>query len=293
MPWTDSDELDEQRYRTEINSYKGTGVHGLYTGGTTGEFYAQDDETFEQVSQITCEESHAIGLPVQIGVTALSTRTVLQRIRVARTMGADGVQVALPFWLQLQDDEAVGFFRAVQEAAGDTPFTYYQTSRAKRKLPPALIGQLARELPGFIGMKETGCSPDELKAILREAPDLAIFGGDNDLWEKMQAGGTGSYSAVVGLNPRVMVDLYETCAAGNWDRGKKLQDGVTRMLNECLIPIAIEAGLEDSAIDRIQRVAGGGDVGLGCQRPYRSGTPQQVERLIQWCNIHALNLLTG
>ena len=83
----------------EIRSYAGSGLSGVYTGGTTGEFYAQDDALFERVTEIACREAHAIGLPVQIGVSALSTRTVCRRIRTAKKFKADGVQVALPFWL--------------------------------------------------------------------------------------------------------------------------------------------------------------------------------------------------
>src|SRR5437868_4595374 len=105
VPWTDRDELDTKRYVKEVRSYGPTGVHGIYTGGTTGEWYAQDDDTFERIAKITCEEGHDVGLPVQIGCTAMSTRTVRKRIRAAKRAGADGIQIALPFWLELKDDE--------------------------------------------------------------------------------------------------------------------------------------------------------------------------------------------
>ena len=43
LPWTNRDTLDAERFAKEIRAYAGTGVSGLYTGGTTGEFYAQDE----------------------------------------------------------------------------------------------------------------------------------------------------------------------------------------------------------------------------------------------------------
>lgn len=290
-PWTDEGELDETRYARDIATYANTGVHGLYTGGTTGEFYAQDDVTYERVTAVTVQRAHAIGLPVQIGVTALSTRIVRMRIRTAKAHKADALQVALPFWLELKDDEVIRFFREIAEEADRTPIIYYQTGRAKRKLPPALVGQLADELPQFIGMKETGSSPLELAGILKEAPDLSIFGGDDNLVEKMAVGAQGSYSAVAGLNAQRMVELYNAISDGRDREAREIQDEVRRMLTECLIPIAIEAGLEDSAIDRIQRIAGGGDVGLNCQSPYRPGLWKHVEQLVNWCNQHAPALL--
>jgi len=49
-------------------------VHGIYTGGSSGRFYAQDDRTFERITAVACRGEHAIGVPVEIGCTALSTR---------------------------------------------------------------------------------------------------------------------------------------------------------------------------------------------------------------------------
>jgi hypothetical protein len=102
LPWTDRDRLDARRFAREIRGYGGTGVSGVYTGGTTGEFYAQDDATFEQVTEIACAEAHALRLPIQIGASALSTRTTRMRIRTAIRAGAD----ALPEGLKIGQPSA-------------------------------------------------------------------------------------------------------------------------------------------------------------------------------------------
>ena len=179
LPWTAKDTLDAKRFAQEIRSYAGTGVSGIYTGGTTGEFYAQDDATFAQVTEIACREAHAIGLPVQIGVSALSTLTVKQRVKVAKKFKADALQIALPFWLELKDDEVKRFVKEVAAAAGNTPIILYVTGRSKRKIDAKLMGELVREVPTFIGTKDTGLDAKSVKAILRVAPDLAIFGGED------------------------------------------------------------------------------------------------------------------
>jgi dihydrodipicolinate synthase/N-acetylneuraminate lyase len=290
LPWTDDDRVDEARFAAEIRAYGGTGIHGIYTGGTTGEFYAQDDATFAQVAKIACDVGHEIGVPVQIGCTALSTRNVLERIRVARAVGADGVQIALPFWLELADDEVVTFMHDVARAAGDTAIILYQTMRAKRRVGPELLGRLARELPTLSGTKDTGCSHDELRAMVAAAPGVAIFGGEHDLIDRVQAGGRGIYSSITGLNARKVVELYKLCASGQFDEARLLQSAIHRYMFELLVPMVRE-GLWDSAVDRVQRVAGRSDVGLRCQRPYRSATPEHVTRLIEWCRTNTPELL--
>ncbi len=290
IPWTDDDQVDEQRFAKECRSYGGTGVQGIYTGGTTGEFYAQDDRTFEVVSRIACREGHAAGLSVQIGCTALSTLTARQRIRVALECGADGIQIAYPFWLELSPDEVRMFFKDIAKESGATPIILYHTSRAKRKLSPEEIGVIAREVPSFIGMKDTGCDIPTLKAMLRLAPDLAIFGGE-DFIERMPHGGRGGYCSITGLNTRYVVEYYNLCAAGKFEQAKGHAETIGRLLNEALLPLNRNEGLWDSAIDRLQRVIGGGDVGLRCQGPYRSATSAQVERVREWCRVNAPQLL--
>jgi dihydrodipicolinate synthase/N-acetylneuraminate lyase len=290
LPWTDHDRLDARRFVREVRAYGGTGVNGVYTGGTTGEFYAQDDATYAKVAEIACREAHAVGLPVQIGVTALSTRTVIERIDVARKFGADAVQVALPFWLELKDDEVRRFVHEIAAAGGGTPIVLYVTGRSKRTLSTALLGRLVREVPALIGTKDTTLDVPALKKVLRAAPDLAVFGGE-DFYTKVPAGGKGGYCSITGFNAPKVVELYTLCAAGRLREAKPLADAMHRYLYEALVPMVKKPGLWDSAIDRIQRVAGGGVVGLRCQSPYRSGTEADVKRVIAWCRKHTPELL--
>jgi dihydrodipicolinate synthase/N-acetylneuraminate lyase len=290
LPWTERDRLDARRFAREIRGYGGTGVSGVYTGGTTGEFYAQDDATFAQVTEIACAEAHALGLPIQIGASALSTRTTRMRIRTARQAGADAVQIALPFWLEMKDDEVKRFAREIAEEAGKMPIILYLTMRSKRKLSPALLGEIAREVPTFIGTKDTGATPADIQAILKVVPDLAIFGGE-DFITKIPAGGRGGYCSITGFNARKVVELYRLCAAGRLDEAKPLADTLHRFLHEGLLPMVKEDGLWDSAVDRVQRVAGGGVVGLRCQSPYRSGTEAHVKRLLAWTRKNAPELM--
>jgi dihydrodipicolinate synthase/N-acetylneuraminate lyase len=290
VPWNHDDRPDIDRWEAEVGSYAGTGVRGVYTGGTTGEFYAQDDDTFDRITVTACRAAEAAGLAVQIGCTALSTSQVRRRIGVARVAGADAIQLALPFWLPLSDDEAVGFVKEAADAAGRLPLVLYDTERAKKRIGPDLLRRIVEVVPTVLGMKCTGCSLDELRALAAAAPQVAIGGGEHDLATKTMAGGGGTYSSVTGLNARYVARLYELAAAGRYDEARPMEETVRRYVFDLLIPMVRE-GLWDSAVDRVQRMAGGGDVGLRCAAPYRSATPEHVERLLAWCREHAPELL--
>jgi dihydrodipicolinate synthase/N-acetylneuraminate lyase len=290
-PWTADYRIDEDLLIAEIHLLAQAGVHGTYTGGTTGEFYAQDDGTFAQLTRITCQEAEKAGLPIQIGCTALSTRIAQNRASFAIDCGASGIQFALPFWMPPDEQETLQFVSDLASAAGPIPLVLYQTMRAKRRIDPPLLGKMCREIPTLIGMKDPGSDHETLKKIVADAPNLAIFGTDVDLLERMRLGGSGTYSSVAGLNARLMLGIYNHCARGEFDHAEPLQDAVRQLMHEVLHPMSESEGLVDSALDRIQREVGGGKVGLRSQKPYRSATPAHVEQVRSWCRQHAPALL--
>lgn len=291
-PWTTDFQIDERRLDEEIQYFAEAGVHGTYTGGTTGEFYAQDDTTFIKLTKAACDSAQSANLPIQIGCTGLSTRISQNRIKIALDFGANAIQFALPFWLPLDDGETIQFIGDLVAAAGETPLILYQTTRSKRRIDPPLIGQICREFPTFIGMKDPGCSLELLPKIVADAPALAVFGTDVDLLERIRLGGTGTYSSVAGLNAKVMLAIYRHASRGDFHLAEPLQDAVRRLMREVLHPMSESEGLHDSALDRIQREVGGGRAGLLSQPPYRSASPNHVATVRAWCQRNAPVLLS-
>jgi dihydrodipicolinate synthase/N-acetylneuraminate lyase len=50
LAWDQQDELDEQRYASDIERCLDIGAHGVYAARSTGEFYALD---FDEVRRMT------------------------------------------------------------------------------------------------------------------------------------------------------------------------------------------------------------------------------------------------
>ena len=49
VAWDHKDRFDEQIYRSDVARCCKAGVPGVYTGGTTGEFYAMEFDEFKAV----------------------------------------------------------------------------------------------------------------------------------------------------------------------------------------------------------------------------------------------------
>jgi 4-hydroxy-tetrahydrodipicolinate synthase len=79
VPWNARDEVDEDALRENVRRVCQAGAHGVYTHGTTGEFYAQTVEEWQLVARATVEECRKLGTLSQVGCTALWTGEVLAR----------------------------------------------------------------------------------------------------------------------------------------------------------------------------------------------------------------------
>ena len=101
VAWRNDLSFDEDAYRANVAKCCRAGMPGVYTCGTTGEFYAMEFDEFKAVSRATVEECRAHGKPCAIGCTSTYTLGVARRAAYAAELGADAIQVALPFWMEL------------------------------------------------------------------------------------------------------------------------------------------------------------------------------------------------
>ena len=167
VAWNDDDSLDEATYRQDVAACCAADVPGVYTGGTTGEFYAMDFDEFARVARATIDVCRAHGKPAMIGCTSTYTRGVQQRAAFAAECGADAIQVSLPYWVELSDEQIVPFFRDVSAAAGGLPLSIYDITRSKRTLSVDEHRAVYEALPnyrmvksgaGTVGVTVEGCA---------------------------------------------------------------------------------------------------------------------------------------
>jgi dihydrodipicolinate synthase/N-acetylneuraminate lyase len=280
-PWRPDGGLDVNTFRGDVARLCDARVNGVYSGGTTGEFYVQDFPLFAEINRALVETARAHRTPVQVGCTALSTDEACRRAAFARGLGADGVQVALPFWMDLDDDEVLAFFSAVAEAAGDLMLIHYDTERARRRIAPKLYAVIRERVPTLAGVKFTGGDLHALGRICSGNPGLRVFIGEHLLASATPLGARGSYSSVVNVDPRWMLDYWHACRDGDWTRAFRIQSEVRTLCDG--FERFVTRGMRDTAIDRILgRLAGFLRCPLESKGPYRHGVEEDLQRLREW-----------
>lgn len=109
VAWDEQFNFDEATYRSDVARCCRAGAPGIYTGGTTGEFYAMEWEEFKAIAKVTISESHEHKTPVMIGCTSTYTLGAARRAAFAAEAGAEAIQLALPYWMEIADDQIVPF----------------------------------------------------------------------------------------------------------------------------------------------------------------------------------------
>tara|TARA_Y100000590_G_C15254670_1_gene838833 strand:- start:2 stop:310 length:309 start_codon:yes stop_codon:yes gene_type:complete len=87
VPWTESYELDEERFRACICRHLTGLTDSLYIFGTDGEGYAVSDRQFDQVARLFWNEMQAGDGRALLGVISLSPSTIVERIELGRDIG--------------------------------------------------------------------------------------------------------------------------------------------------------------------------------------------------------------
>jgi len=284
VAWTNDDCFDEEVYRRDVGKCCEAGVHGVYTGGSTGEFYAQDFHEFKAVSDVTIEVCQSAGVPAQIGCTMTYTKGVIKRARYAQEKGAAAIQVAVPYWVALTDEEVVGFFEDIAAACSNMPIVFYDSFlRAKRTITKELLERIVDRVPTLIGIKaDTSPAAGGLERVSAFSKYLSVFVPDHILADMTPHGARGCCSAMVYMNPKLILHYYGLCSRGELDEAYAIQEKLKLLLTEGLAPFT-ELQYADTAYDRmLGSVAGFLATSYHARKPYRGTCPEHVAQLRSW-----------
>jgi 4-hydroxy-tetrahydrodipicolinate synthase len=180
-----------------------TGSHGLVVCGTTGEAATMDDDEHLGIVKTIVDELGDEGVIVA-GTGSNDTRHAIHLTERAVAAGVDAVLSVTPYYNKPSHRGIVAHFRAVAEAAGDTPVILYNIpSRTGTNMPPELLHELA-QIDGIEALKQA--NSDELQPI----DGLAILAGNDDIYARcLDMGGAGGIcvaSHIVGPEMRRMYD---------------------------------------------------------------------------------------
>jgi 4-hydroxy-tetrahydrodipicolinate synthase len=168
-----------------------SGVQGLNTCGTTGEFALLKHTERRQVTEVVVKLA-AGRVPVLAHTGAITTAETIALTRHARECGADAASVVTPYYYPLTDQALVDHYVAVSSAVPDLPIFLYS-------------------IPQKAGNRRF----------------YTLVGADHLILAGMANGADGAIAGFGNVFPEPFVALFKALADGDWAAAGAFQDKVS------------------------------------------------------------------
>ena len=223
-PMDRSEALNLSALRQLTNYLIEGGVHGLFPVGSQGEYYALTFDEKKKVLETVVDEARG-RVPIYAGTGANTTREVIALNKLAEDVGGiSAVSIITPSFITPSQEELYTHYRAIAAATKLPILLYNNPARTGVKLSEALVARLS-QIDNIIGVKDSsGDLTLTGEYIRRTGPDFSVLAGrDTLIFATLMMGGAGAIAACGNAAPRVVADIYDFYAAGDYDRARQAQ----------------------------------------------------------------------
>ncbi|HYI42770.1 MAG TPA: 4-hydroxy-tetrahydrodipicolinate synthase [Sphingomicrobium sp.] len=200
------------------------GSNGLVPCGTTGEVATLTADEHRKVIEITVRVANG-RVPVIAGCGTYSTAASIERMKVAKELGADAALAVVPYYNKPSQAGIAAHFTALADGC-DLPIVVYNVpSRTVADISVETLGEIAR-LPTIVAVKDaTGNLGRVTAQRLACGTGFCQLSGNDDMALGFNAmGGVGCISVSANVAPRLCSQFQEATREGRWDEAIALQD---------------------------------------------------------------------
>lgn len=206
------------------------GVHGLITGGSTGENYAQTVAERVEIARFTKEQIKG-RVPLVMGTGAMLTDDSVALATAGRDMGADAILLASPPYAVPTDRENALNALAIDKAANLPVMLYNYPHRTGTMMGEEFLDRVGRSR-NFCGIKESSGDINRVHLLARDYPHIQLGCGMDD--QALEFFAWGSRFWVCGGSnflPDEHIALYQACAIeGNFDKGRRIMSAMMPLM---------------------------------------------------------------
>ncbi|MEK9709893.1 MAG: dihydrodipicolinate synthase family protein, partial [Alphaproteobacteria bacterium] len=198
------------------------GVHGIISGGSTGENYTQT--VAERIALAEFVQARITGrCPFVVGTGAMLTDESLALAVAARDMRADAILLASPPYAVPTDRENALNALAIDKAANLPIMLYNYPHRTGTMMGPEFLDRVGRSR-NFCGIKESSGDINRVHLLARDYPHIQLGCGMDDQALEFFAWGA-PFWVCGGSNflPKEHIALYDACVGrGDFTAGRRI-----------------------------------------------------------------------
>ena len=215
-PFNAAGKLDLDALTGLVNHFVDAGVAGIVACGTTGEYYALDEDERQAVLE-TVFKAVAGRVSTIAGINALSTDTSIRYAQQAKAIGYEGLMLAAPPYSLPEQDGIIAHFKKVAKST-DLPIVLYDfPSRVGVQIAIETVQELAK-VPNIVAIKESSGNFNRALALLQlNIPDFDIISGSDDMAaDFLFWGAKGWISGGANVFPKEQADMFKAAKQNDW-----------------------------------------------------------------------------
>ena len=220
-------DLEGLRENTRWLAERAAGKNFIFTPvGSTGEFYAMSPEEIKAVIKVVVEEAKTKAV-LLAGAGQAGTIETVRMCQYAQSVGADGVQIIIPYYHIPEEEGMFQHFKQIAESVAINfgIMIYNNPAVSGSWIRPSLMKTLSK-IPNIIAVKEN--TPDIISfCAMRRAvnpEDTVILCGSAELMFAFEAwyDCPGFVSSAANFMPDLSYSIYEAAAARDFDKLREL-----------------------------------------------------------------------
>ena len=227
-PFTADGELDEDGLRSLVRWQLAHGSHGISSGGSTGEPSAQTVEERKRALRIVAEET-ADSVPFLPGTGSAKLDETIELTGAAYEAGIDAALIITPYYARPTQEALYVWYKTVAAEYPELPIIAYNVpSRTAVEIAPETVARLHRDVPNFVGIKETTKDFEHFSRVIKAAGrDLLVWSGIELLCLPLLAlGGTGFVSATANIAPAAVKRMHDAFRSGHLEEALDVHYGL-------------------------------------------------------------------
>lgn len=265
LPWDEDQRLMEDAFRAQVLKTLESFNH-LYIFGTAGEGYAVTLSQFIEVAEVFWDETDKPDVHPMVGIIAMSTSQVIERIALVYEIGFRVFQITLPSWSALSDDETIMFFKDVCGTFPDVQFLHYNSPHLKRVLLIEDYQRIEAVVQNLVATKFESASPGEARKLVTQISLQHFLGEGNFSWGCLH-GECSLLAFTALLSPARVLAFFELGLNRQVSELFQVADEIDSVVEALYRPVA-DLPLVDGAYDKILARASGVEIPLRMLSPY-------------------------
>lgn len=217
-PFNESNEICLKTLSRLLHMQEEAKVNSVVLLGTTGEPATVDDKERDLLISSTVKQLKG-RVPIMVGCGSPSTKKSIEMAKRAEELGADAIQIIVPYLNKPMQEGLFLHFEAISRAISLPICVYNIPGRCSINLEVATLMRIA-ELPNIIGVKE--CSGnfqqigDIIEKICNKKPNFTLISGDDPITLPMMSiGAVGVMSVLSNLLPEAVVQFVQAIQSGH------------------------------------------------------------------------------